>query len=64
MTDSAIPQARRLLTTPVQTASPWAALSAAGLAAVAAVLMAGVVVLGPGVAIEDRPVDAAGSPQV
>jgi hypothetical protein len=44
-----IQKARILLTAPVVVHSPWPALGAAALAATAAVLMAGVMVLGPGV---------------
>lgn len=61
MTDiAAIDQARRLLdaaapSASTRTDSPWTALAAAGLAAFAAVLMAGVMVLGPGVVLADRP---------
>ncbi len=53
MADTGIDQARRLLAPPERRASPWAALAAAGLAATAAVLMAGVLVLGPGVRFEE-----------
>tara|TARA_R110002167_G_scaffold70543_1_gene199132 strand:- start:3148 stop:3354 length:207 start_codon:yes stop_codon:yes gene_type:complete len=49
MTDSTLPKARELLQSPTPVHSPWATLVAAGLAATAAVLMAGVMVLGPGV---------------
>lgn len=49
MTDSTIPEARRLLESPTPVHSPWATLVASALAATAAVLMAGVMVLGPGV---------------
>jgi len=49
-----IKQARALLDAPVErAASPWATLGAAAFAAFAAVLMAGVMVLGPGVALEN-----------
>ena len=49
----AVAKARTLLTAPQEkTASPWGALFAAGLCASAAVLMAGVVILGPGVSFE------------
>ncbi|MBX3476700.1 MAG: peptidoglycan-binding protein [Brevundimonas sp.] len=49
MTD-AVEKARSLLVAPeVRAASPWGALFAAGLCASAAVLMAGAVILGPGV---------------
>ena len=52
MTD-AVAKARTLLTTPQEKAgNPWVALFAAGLCASAAVLMAGVVILGPGVSME------------
>ncbi|MBN8527780.1 MAG: hypothetical protein J0M36_00920 [Caulobacterales bacterium] len=48
-----VAKARSLLAAPQEkTASPWAALFAAGLCASAAVLMAGVVILGPGVSME------------
>jgi hypothetical protein len=51
-----IDRAKALLVAPeVMEASPWGALGAAFLAATAAVLMAGMVVLGPGVVIEDTP---------
>ena len=50
-----IEQAHGLLATPVERAvSPWAGLGAAGFAAISAVLMAGVMVLGPGIAIDER----------
>ncbi len=55
MADTSIDKARVLLTPQVRRASPWAALAAAGLAATAAVLMAGVMVLGPGVRFEEPP---------
>ena len=49
MTD-AVEKARSLLIAPeTRAASPWGALFAAGLCASAAVLMAGAVILGPGV---------------
>ena len=50
-----IDKARSLLTPPVRRGSPWAAFGAAALAATAAVLMAGVMVLGPGVRFEEPP---------
>ena len=53
MAETNFDRARSLLTPPVRRASPWAALAAAGLAATAAVLMAGVLVLGPGVRFEE-----------
>jgi hypothetical protein len=56
MADTTIDKARKLLTAPpTRRASPWAAFAAAGLAATAAVLMAGVMVLGPGVRFEEPP---------
>ena len=64
MTDSAIPEARRLLQSPTSVHSPLATLVATALAATAAVLMAGVMVLGPGVRFNDTgiPVDPATIP--
>jgi hypothetical protein len=59
MAEGSIQKARVLLTAPVAVQSPWAALGAAALAATAAVLMAGVMVLGPGVRFEQPPVDQA-----
>jgi hypothetical protein len=53
MADTNIDKARSLLTPPVRRASPWATLGAAALAATAAVLMAGVMVLGPGVRFDE-----------
>ena len=53
MADTMIDKARVLLTPETRRASPWAALAAAGLAATAAVMMAGVLVLGPGVRFEE-----------
>lgn len=44
-----IDSARALLTEPPRRDNPWAILSAAALAAGMAVMLAGVVVLGPGV---------------
>ena len=55
MSDTAIDKARNLLAPPVRRGSPWATFAAAGLAATAAVLMAGVMVLGPGVRFEEPP---------
>lgn len=54
-TNAQIDQARGLLTVPhvAKAASPWSALGAALLAATAAVLMAGMVILGPGVSIDE-----------
>lgn len=54
-----IQKARILLTAPAEAASPWSALGAAALAATAAVLMAGVMVLGPGVRFERPAADQA-----
>ena len=55
-----IQKARILLTAPVEVSSPWPALGAAALAATAAILMAGVMVLGPGVRFQNPvPVDQA-----
>jgi len=49
-----IQKARILLTAPAAAqSSPWSALGAAALAATAAVLMAGVMVLGPGVRFQE-----------
>lgn len=54
-----IERARILLKPAVQVAgSPWGTLGAAFIAATAAVLMAGVVILGPGVQFEDPTVEA------
>lgn len=54
MADNSINKARTLLTpATVARTSPYAALGAAALAATAAVLMAGVMVLGPGVRFDD-----------
>lgn len=55
MADS-IQKARILLTAPVEASSPWPALGAAALAATAAILMAGVMVLGPGVRFQNQAV--------
>ena len=53
MADTTIDKARGLLTAPQRRPSPWTALGAAALAATAALLMAGVMVLGPGVRFEE-----------
>ena len=53
MADDTIARARTLLTPMVRRSSPYSALAAAALAATAAVLMAGVMVLGPGVRFEE-----------
>lgn len=60
MTESdQIERARRLLAPAAPVAgSPWGTLGAAFIAATAAVLMAGVVILGPGVQFEDPTVEA------
>ena len=55
MADTTIDKARDLLTPPARRSSPWATFAAAALAATAAVLMAGVMVLGPGVRFEEPP---------
>ena len=55
MADTTINKARDLLAPPVRRSNPWGTLAAAGLAATAAVLMAGVMVLGPGVRFEEPP---------
>jgi hypothetical protein len=52
-TAARIEQARALLNTPEARPSALAALCAAAMAATAAVLMAGVMVLGPGIALEE-----------
>ena len=55
-----IQKARILLTAPVEVSNPWSALGAAALAATAAILMAGVMVLGPGVRFQNpAPIDQA-----
>lgn len=51
-------KARRLLTPPAETSRPWSMLGAAALAAMAATLMAGVMVLGPGVRFEESGAEA------
>jgi hypothetical protein len=53
MADTSIDKARGLLIAPARRANPWATFAAAALAATAAVMMAGVMVLGPGVRFED-----------
>lgn len=63
MAETSITRARQLLTSaPTTTSTPWATLGAAALAATAAVLMAGIMVLGPGVRFDD-PTAVAASPQ-
>ena len=61
ITDSAAVERARHLLRPVAVPAPnpWNTLMAAAMAATAAVLMAGVVILGPGVRFEDPTVDEA-----
>ena len=58
MTDKTIARARVLLTPAPARANPYATLGAAALAAMAAVLMAGVLILGPGVRFDETVVSA------
>ena len=59
MVDTSITKARALLAPVARTAgSPYPALGAAALAATAAVLMAGVMVLGPGVRFDEPAITA------
>ena len=58
MADTNITKARSLLTPQTVRPSPYSALGAAALAATAAVLMAGVMVLGPGVRFEETTIAA------
>ncbi|MGZ9100682.1 MAG: peptidoglycan-binding protein [Brevundimonas sp.] len=58
MTDKTIAKARALLAPASARANPYATLGAAALAATAAVLMAGVLVLGPGVRFDETVVSA------
>ncbi|WP_372707277.1 hypothetical protein [Brevundimonas sp.] len=53
MADDTIAKARTLLAPVARPANPYSALAAAALAATAALLMAGVMVLGPGVRFEE-----------
>ena len=53
MAETSITKARTLLTPAARRDNPYAALGAAALAATAAVLMAGVMVLGPGVRFDE-----------
>ncbi|GAA0628663.1 hypothetical protein GCM10009422_27540 [Brevundimonas kwangchunensis] len=53
MAKAQIDKAKVLLADPVVAVSPWSVLGAAAMAASAAVLMAGVMVLGPGVRFEE-----------
>ncbi|SFS73487.1 peptidoglycan-binding protein [Brevundimonas viscosa] len=55
MAEDAITRARRLLDAPPTRSGAVSALGAAALAASAAVLMAGVMVLGPGVRFDEPP---------
>jgi len=54
--DTSITKARTLLTPAAARPNPYGALGAAALAAMAAVLMAGVMVLGPGVRFDEASV--------
>lgn len=58
MANTSITRARTLLAPSTSRPSPYAALGAAALAATAAVLMAGVMVLGPGVRFDEPAVSA------
>jgi hypothetical protein len=60
MADTSISRARSLLMPVPARTSPYAALGAAALAATAAVLMAGVMVLGPGVRFDEPAVEGSG----
>ena len=53
MAQASITRARSLLTPVARPTSPYAVLGAAAMAATAAVLMAGVMVLGPGVRFDE-----------
>ncbi len=53
MAKTQIEKAKLLLTEPAVVVSPWPVLGAAAMAATAAMLMAGVMVLGPGVRFEE-----------
>ena len=53
MADGQISKAKILLAEPEAAGRPWSLLGAAALAATAAVLMAGVMVLGPGVRFDE-----------
>ena len=55
-TQAQIEQARDMLVQGQPSPNVMATLGAAALAATAAVLLAGVMILGPGVAIDDQPV--------
>lgn len=58
MADTSITKARTLLTPAAVRPRPYAALGAAALAATAAVLMAGVMILGPGVRFDESAISA------
>ena len=58
MNHTSIAKARVLLTPTVRSANPYATLGAAALAATAAVMMAGVLILGPGVRFDETVVSA------
>ncbi|WP_298099354.1 peptidoglycan-binding protein [Brevundimonas sp.] len=59
MAHTSINKARKLLTPAApRSASPYATLGAAALAATAAVLMAGVMVIGPGVRFDEPAISA------
>jgi hypothetical protein len=58
MAQTNITRARTLLASPAGRSSPYATLAAAALAATAAVLMAGVMILGPGVRFDETGISA------
>ena len=58
MAETSITRARSLLTPSAARSSPYATLGAAALAAMAAVLMAGVMVLGPGVRFDETAISS------
>ena len=58
MAHAGITKARSLLTPTARRSSPYAALGAAALAATAAVMMAGVMVLGPGVRFDETSISS------
>ena len=62
MADNAITRARSLLEAPVERASSLNLLLAAGMAALGAILMAGVMILGPGVNLADGAASEAPAP--
>jgi hypothetical protein len=55
MPSADIAAVRKLLDAPTARTNPWGLLAAAALAAASAMLMAGIVVLGPGIAFESPP---------